>query len=65
MGNSELLHDTAMMMAHAILDTMRPSLDKEQRLSAFFKFYTACKAGLEGYEIMNTRLMMRLSPTNN
>ena len=54
-----------MLMAQALLDIMRPCLDREERLNAFFQFYLACKAGLESYEIMNERMLMRLSPTQN
>lgn len=54
-----------MLMAQAPLDIMRPCLDREERLNAFFQFYLACKAGLESYEIMNERMLMRLSPTQN
>jgi hypothetical protein len=63
--NGELVHDAAMAMAQALLDIMRPCLDREERLNAFFQFYLACKAGLESYEIVNRRILIRLSPTQN
>jgi hypothetical protein len=63
--NGELVHDAAMATAQAILDVMRPRLSQDERLDAFFQFYLACKAGLESYEIMNTRMLRRWSLSEN
>ncbi len=63
--NGDLVHDAAMATARAILDVMRPRLSQEQRLNAFFQFYLACKAGLESYEIMNTRTLRRWILSDN
>jgi hypothetical protein len=63
--NQGLMHDTALAMAQAILDLVKPCLREEERLEAFSEFYIACKAGLEAFCIQQDRMRQRFSPNNN
>jgi hypothetical protein len=63
--NQRLTHDAAMMMAKALLNVVKPCLRYEERLDAVGEFYRICKAGIEAYDIQQTRILSRLDPTNN
>lgn len=65
MRSESLLHDHAMALAAALLGIVENCIRPEERRDCFESFYTACKAGLEHYEIKADRLNRRLKPGVN
>jgi hypothetical protein len=63
--NERLIHDAAVSMSQAILDTVQPCLRQEERLDALSEFYVICKAGIEAFCIQQERMRVRLNPTKN
>ena len=45
----QIHHDTAMTMAHAILEIIGNCLREEERRDAFVEFYRVCHSGIETY----------------
>jgi hypothetical protein len=58
--NQRLVHDTAVVMAKAILDIMKPCIREEEMRDAFSEFYVVCKAGIETFCIQQDRMQQRL-----
>lgn len=65
MVHDRLIHDSAVAMSQAILDTLGPRLPYEERLKAIGNVYIICKGGIEAYLLQQDRMRKRLKPLDN
>ena len=56
----QIHHDTAMAMAHAILEVIGNRLREEERRDAFGKTYRVCRDGIETYTVQKAWLEQKI-----
>ncbi len=65
MANERLIHDVAVATSRHILEVIAGCLREEERRDAFEEIYDRVKAGIECFDIQNTRMERQLKPGNN
>jgi hypothetical protein len=63
--NQRIQHDAAIAIAKACLDVVASCIHPSCHKDAWEEFYQVAKAGIEGYEIQNQRMLQRLLPCKN
>lgn len=56
----QIHHETAMAMAHAILEVIGKHLRQEERRDAFEEFYRVCRDGIETYVVQKEWLEQKI-----
>jgi hypothetical protein len=65
MKSESLQHDVAWATAANIVDVFASLLREEEKREAFVEVYARVKAGIECFQIQQTRLEQRMRPGNN
>ena len=64
MARERLIHDVAFATSRHILEVIAGCLREEERRDAFDEIYDRVKAGIECFDLQNTRMQQRLKPGN-
>ena len=65
MASERLIHDVAFATSRHILEVIIGCLREEERRDAFEEICQRVKAGIECFDIQNTRMQRQLKPGKN